>query len=72
MNSLIAPAKALGYSQIYLDFIEQANKAKQFYPATSLKDVADKLDSIDYNREKIAEILKLFNVICRENRIYVI
>jgi bacillithiol biosynthesis cysteine-adding enzyme BshC len=61
MNNLIAPAKVLGYSQIYLDFIEQSKNTRQFYPATSLKDVADKLDSIDYNREKIAEILKKQN-----------
>lgn len=57
MNNLIEPAKVLGFSQIYLDFIEQSEKTKPYYPAISLKDVADKLDNIDYNRDKVADIL---------------
>lgn len=57
MNQLITPSNKLGYSEIYLDFITGADKAKPFYPAGSITEVADQCDHLSYPREAIADIL---------------
>lgn len=62
MNSLIAPSKELGYSNIYLDFLNGSKSARSFYPAGSLEDVAKNLDNINYPRDTMAEILKKQNL----------
>ena len=61
MNSLIAPSKTLGYSNIYIDFLYKSEMVKQFYPAASLEDVAVQIDKHKYNRIKIAAILEKQN-----------
>ncbi len=60
-NSLIAPDKKLGYSKIYIDFLEERESAKNFYLSPDLKTVADSLDKINYNRESIVAVLKKQN-----------
>ena len=61
MNSLIAPSKTLGYSNIYIDFLYKSEMVKQFYPAASLEDVAVQIDKHKYNRIEIAAILEKQN-----------
>ena len=64
MKSLIAPVKELGYSKIYLDFINNSGSTNKFYTATSINDVADSVCRLNYNREAITEIL------ARQNKNY--
>ena len=61
MTTLIAPSKQLGYSNIFLDFLANTETAREFYLADSPKDVAEKLDRIEYDRLKLIEILKAQN-----------
>ena len=57
MNSLIAPTKKLGYSNIFLDFLNNTGQVKTFYPAGSLDEVASALDKHTFKREELAKIL---------------
>lgn len=61
---LIKPTKALGYTDIYLDFIGGVESARVFYHAESLSDVASKLDNVKYDRGTVADIL------VAQNRLY--
>jgi len=63
MNSLIEPSKTLGYSNIYLDFLQRKESVKPFYPTDSVEWAASRLDSINYNRDTISGILKKQNII---------
>ncbi len=57
MANLIAPGKNLGHSHLYIDFLAGNETARSFYPANDLGQVAQKLDSHKYEREKITQIL---------------
>ena len=60
-NSLVQPSKALGYSDIYLDFVAGNGHSTHFYLAGSLEEVAGRLDSVSFPREALAAILKRQN-----------
>ncbi|MGH8015505.1 MAG: bacillithiol biosynthesis cysteine-adding enzyme BshC [Candidatus Zixiibacteriota bacterium] len=65
MDTLVTPAKSLGYSNIYLDFISDINSAKSLYYSRDLHQIADALDQRKYDRDELAQILtrqnKTFN-----------
>lgn len=63
-NDLINPSKALGYSDIYLDYLAGKDAARKFYYAADLDEVIPKLDAINYDRDKMAAILE------RQNRAF--
>ncbi len=63
-NRLISPSKKLGYTDIYLDFVAGKNPPRNLYPAESLESVADRLDQVPYDREKMAAILRRQNKAC--------
>ena len=56
-NELITPSKSLGYTDIYLDFLTDTDPARNFYRAESVAAVADQLDRISFDRDKLVEIL---------------
>lgn len=58
MSTYIKPSKALGYSNIYLDFLNQKDGIDDFYPAPSIRDVAEQLGGQHFDRDAIADILK--------------
>ncbi len=60
-NRLVQPSKSLGYSNIYLDFVAGNNPPRNLYYADSLEAVAEGLDRVDYDREKMAAILRRQN-----------
>lgn len=64
MSNLIAPSKALGYSNIFLDFLAREVSAMNFYPAADVSQVAGQIDSVRYHRRRITEILT------DQNRLY--
>lgn len=57
MNNLIAPGKNLGHSNIYIDFVANAESAQKFYPAQDFSRIAKRLDTKKYDRDKLAQIL---------------
>ena len=57
MSIYIKPSKALGYSNIYLDFLNQKDGIDYFYPAPSIRDVAEQLGGQHFDRDAIADIL---------------
>lgn len=57
MPNLIAPGKNLGHSSLYIDFLADSKPAREFYPARDLGVVAKKLDSVNYDRSKLVQIL---------------
>lgn len=59
--NLITPSKNLGYKDIFLDFLAGKNPPKHFYLADCLDRVAEKLDRVAFDREKIADILRKQN-----------
>ena len=61
MTTLIAPSRGMGYTDIYLDFIDGNGKAGDFYRAQSLESVAESLDGLSFPREKMAAILRRQN-----------
>ena len=63
-TSLVAPGKALGHSQIYLDFLSGAKNARRFYFCEDPARVASALDKASFPREQMAAILE------KQNRIY--
>ena len=64
MDHVIAPTKELGYSDIFLDFVSGADRAKEFFPAGSLEDVASRLDRMQFPRDAVADILE------QQNKLY--
>ncbi len=64
MSNLIAPSKALGYSDIYLDFLARESRAMTFFPAAGVDDVAGRVSSVKFHRREIVDILKA------QNRLY--
>ena len=63
-TSLIAPGKALGHSQIYLDFQAGVENARRFYFCDDPARVAKALDKATFPREQMAAILE------KQNRVY--
>jgi bacillithiol biosynthesis cysteine-adding enzyme BshC len=63
MTDLITPGKAMGYTDIYLDFISGQDSATQLFSSKSVEEVAARLDAVSYDRERIAAILE------RQNRL---
>lgn len=61
--TLIAP-EILGYTRLYLDFVNRQPPACDFYPAGSLETVADEIDRREFDRQAIVDLLK------KQNRIY--
>lgn len=57
MLNLIALGKNLGHSNLYIDFLADSKPARNFYAATDLSDVAKRLDSAKYDRNKLVQIL---------------
>ncbi|HKK20979.1 MAG TPA: bacillithiol biosynthesis cysteine-adding enzyme BshC, partial [candidate division Zixibacteria bacterium] len=64
MDHVITPSKELGYSDIYLDFVKGSDRAKEFYPAGSLEEVASRLDLKEFPRNDMAGILE------RQNKLF--
>ena len=64
MSNLIAPSKSLGYSSIFLDFLNGSGATKNFYPSSDPADVVRRLDDVVYRRDEIISILE------RQNRVY--
>ncbi|UCC43229.1 MAG: bacillithiol biosynthesis cysteine-adding enzyme BshC [Candidatus Zixiibacteriota bacterium] len=64
ISNLIQSSKNLGYSDIYLDFLAGSDPARSFFEACSLAAVADRLDSLSFDRNGAAAILT------RQNRSY--
>lgn len=64
MRCLITATKAMGYSDIYLDYLCGCGSAGSFYRAGSIDEAAAQLDGRQHDREKIAAILT------RQNRAY--
>ncbi len=62
MAKLIAPAKELGYSDLYLDFVSGLHSARHFYSVDNLRDVVSQLDAVNYDRNLVADILKRQNI----------
>lgn len=62
-SSLVPPSKALGYSDIYLDFVSGREPSAHFYLAANLEDTAAKLDGVNYDRKRLAGILKNQNTV---------
>jgi bacillithiol biosynthesis cysteine-adding enzyme BshC len=60
----VPPSKALGYSDIYLDFVAGNDPPGRFYLAESLAAAAERLDRVNYDRPKLAGILR------RQNKVY--
>jgi bacillithiol biosynthesis cysteine-adding enzyme BshC len=60
-SQLINPNKALGYSDIYLDFVAGSNPATSFYRAPDIQSVAERIDATSYDRSRMADILTVQN-----------
>ena len=63
-HKLIPPSKALGYSELYLDFLAGKSSATSFYRQNDPSAVLSELDRIKYRRQELVEILS------RQNRSY--
>jgi len=64
MSSLIPATRAMGYSDIYLDYVCGCGVAGGFYQAGSIDDAAAALEGRPHDRERIAAMLD------RQNRDY--
>jgi len=62
VDNLIAPSKALGYSDIYLDFVAGLYTARHLYAVDNIAEVATCLDAVPYDRDQAADILKNQNI----------
>ncbi|MDX9858662.1 MAG: bacillithiol biosynthesis cysteine-adding enzyme BshC [candidate division Zixibacteria bacterium] len=60
-NNLVPPSKALGYSDIYLDFVSGREPSAHFYLSTSLSETAAQLDRKGYERLRLSAILRAQN-----------
>ncbi|MDH3890214.1 MAG: bacillithiol biosynthesis cysteine-adding enzyme BshC [candidate division Zixibacteria bacterium] len=64
MSALITATKAMGYSDIYLDYLCGRGSACGFYCAGNIDDAAAGLDGRNHDRQQIVEIL------LKQNRAY--
>lgn len=62
MAKRIAPSKDLGYSDMYIDFVSGLHKARHFYALDNIQDVAARLDGIQFDRDRLADIVRAQNV----------
>ncbi len=60
-NDLITPGRKLGYSNLYLDFLNGSDSARRFFPSSDIQQIASLLDASSYNREAISTILERQN-----------
>lgn len=60
-NSLVRPSKALGYTDIYLDFVSGREPSAHFYLSRDLATTAARLDEVEYDRKRLAQILEKQN-----------
>lgn len=60
----VAPSKALGYSDLYLDFLAGKPPAREFYLSRDIGEIAARIDQFSYRRTELVEILT------RQNREY--
>lgn len=63
-NRTVAPSKALGYSDLYLDFLAGKSPAREFYLSSDISEIARRIDQFSYRRTELVEILS------RQNREY--
>ena len=56
-KQLIPPSKNLGYTDLYLDFVNGRVKGNSFYLADHIEAVAGELDKITYDRSRLVAIL---------------
>ncbi len=61
MRHIIKPTRAMGCSDIYLDFLAEKNAARKFYPTASIYDSAAQLRHQEFDRKKVAAILERQN-----------
>lgn len=65
-KQLIPPSKKLGYTDLYLDFVNGQVKGKSLYLADTIESVAHALDALEYDRSALVDILteqnKLYQV----------
>jgi bacillithiol biosynthesis cysteine-adding enzyme BshC len=61
MRHIIKPTKAMGYSDLYLDFLAEKDSARKFYPTASIYDSVANLRRQDFDRKTVAEILERQN-----------
>lgn len=61
MRHTIKSTKAMGYSDIFLDFLAEKDSARKFYPTASIYDAAAQLRQQSFNREAVADILERQN-----------
>lgn len=61
MRHIIKPTKAMGYSDLYLDFLAEKDSARKFYPTASVYDSVANLRRQDFDRKAVAQILKRQN-----------
>ncbi len=57
MKELISPARTLGFPPIFIDYLSGAESARHLYFGTSPESVAERLDSISYDRAFMVNIL---------------
>ena len=55
-NLLVTP-ESLGYSRFYLDFLAGKSQAVDFFVAESIESVAEKIDQVEFPRERMTEVL---------------
>ncbi|MDH4157443.1 MAG: bacillithiol biosynthesis cysteine-adding enzyme BshC [candidate division Zixibacteria bacterium] len=60
-SNLIAPAKSLGYTDIFLDFLAERDTARHFYLSSDIAQVASRLDAVTYARDEVATVLESQN-----------
>jgi bacillithiol biosynthesis cysteine-adding enzyme BshC len=61
---LIDPTKALGFSDLYLDFLAGQASARHLFVSSGFQQTAKQIDSFTYHREKLVSVLT------RQNREY--
>lgn len=61
MRHTIKPTKAMGYRELYLDFLTEKPSARKFYPTASIYDSAAQLRQQEFDRKAIAGILERQN-----------
>lgn len=64
MRTLITATKAMGYSDIYLDYLSGSGSAGRFYCAGDIDEAAAGLEGRNHDRDQITDIL------LRQNRAY--
>ncbi len=69
MAKLITPSQPFGYTNMYLDFLAGLYSARHLYAVDNISDVAEQLDSVQYPRDAVADILRQQNSRYRASRL---